>query len=349
MSQNAQSPLAGPRDVEELEEWLSRPSDTVVEALRAVDGDLVFLGVGGKMGPTMARMARRAFDRAGVGHRVVGVSRFRNPGVRQRLEEAGIETHVADLLDERDVRGLPDAAAVVSMSGFKFGTSDAPELAWATNCYVPALVCRRYRDTPMVAFSTGNVYGVVAPEGGGSIETDAPRPEGEYAMSALGRERIYEYFGKLQQTPVVILRLNYATELRYGVLVDLAQHIHLGQPVDVTTGYVNVIWLGDANAMSLVALQHAASPACVLNLAGPEIMATRDLCLRLAQRMNRPVQFVGCESERALLNNGSRGYARLGRPSVAIEQLLDWTADWVMRGGVTLGKPTQFQVRTGQF
>jgi nucleoside-diphosphate-sugar epimerase len=341
--------LSAPQNVDDLEELLSRPTDSVVQALQALDGDIVFLGVGGKMGPTMARMARRAFDLAGVRHHVIGVSRFRNPASRQRLEDAGIHTQGADLLVEHDVRELPEAAAVVSMSGYKFGTRDTPEMTWATNCCVPALVCRRYPGTRMVAFSTGNVYGVVPHDSGGSRESDDPRPEGEYAMSALGRERIYEYFSKLQRTPMVILRLNYATELRYGVLVDLAQHIHLGQPVDVAMGYVNVIWLGDANAMTLVALRHAASPACILNLAGPEIVATRDLCLRLAQRMHRPVQFVGRESDLALLNNGHHGYELLGRPLVTTEQMLEWTADWVARGGATLGKPTQFQVRSGQF
>ncbi|MHB8970309.1 MAG: NAD-dependent epimerase/dehydratase family protein [Pirellulaceae bacterium] len=349
MSRNAQSPWPAPRDVDALEELLSRPSDSVVAALQALDGDLVLLGVGGKMGLTMARMARRAFDQAGVRHRVIGVSRFRNPALRQRLEEAGVLTQVADLLDEQAVRALPDAAGVVSMSGYKFGTRDAPALAWATNCYVPALVCRRYRGTRMVAFSTGNVYGPVPHDRGGSREGDEPCPSGEYAMSALGRERIYEYFSTLHPTPIVILRLNYATELRYGVLVDLAQQIQLGQPVDVTMGYVNVIWLGDANAMTLLALGHATSPACVLNLAGPEIVATRDLCLRLAQRLNRSVQFVGHESELALLNNGSQGHQRLGRPVVTTEQMIDWTADWLAHGGATLGKPTQFQVQSGQF
>ena len=349
MARDTQLPLSAPRDVDALEELLSRPSDPVVETLQALDGDLVFLGVGGKMGPTMARMARRAFDLAGVRHRVIGVSRFRNPAIRQRLEDAGIQTQVADLLDEHAVHALPDAAGVVSMSGYKFGTRDTPGLTWATNCYVPALVCRRYRDTRMVAFSTGNVYGPVPHDSGGSIESDEPCPSGEYAMSALGRERIYEYFSTLHPTPLVVLRLNYATELRYGVLVDLAQHIHLGQPVDVTMGYVNVIWLGDANAMTLVALQHATSPACILNLAGPEIMATRDLCLRLARRLKRPVQFVGHESELALLNNGRQGHELLGYPVVTTEQMIDWTADWIAHGGVTLGKPTHFQVRSGQF
>jgi nucleoside-diphosphate-sugar epimerase len=346
---HAELPLPGPRSVESLDEHLSCPPDTVVQALQALDGDIVFLGVGGKMGPTMARMARRAFDLAGVRRQVIGVSRFRDPAVRQQLEEWGIRTHVCDLLDERDVQSLPEAAYVVSMSGYKFGTRDTPELTWATNCCIPALVCRRYRDSRMVAFSTGNVYGLVPPAPGGSREGDALRPDGEYAMSALGRERIYEYFSKLRQTPIVILRLNYATELRYGVLVDLAQQIHAGRPVDVTMGYVNVIWLGDANAMTLLALRHTTSPARILNLAGPDILSTREICVQLARRMDRPVQFVGRERDEALLSNGHGGYEFMGRPVVSSAQMLYWTADWIARGGPTLGKPTQFQTRTGQF
>ena len=349
MSAPDEQPLPGLSDVEALEEHLSAPPDSVVEALQALDGDLVFLGVGGKMGPTMARMARRAFDLAGVRHQVLGVSRFRNPAVRERLEAWGVRTSVCDLLDEHDVPALPDAAYVVSMSGFKFGTRTAPEQAWATNCCIPALVCRRYRDSRIVAFSTGNVYGLVPPGPGGSRESDEPHPDGEYAMSALGRERIYEYFSKLQPTPLVILRLNYATELRYGVLVDLAQQIYAGQPVDVTMGYVNVIWLGDANAMTLLALPHATSPARILNLAGPDILATRDLGTQLARRLDRPVEFVGLERDEALLSNGHAAYALLGRPRISSQQMIYWTADWIARAGPTLGKPTHFQTQTGQF
>jgi nucleoside-diphosphate-sugar epimerase len=332
-----------------LEEFLSQPNEAAVRAMQALEGDLVFLGVGGKMGPTMARMARRACDLAGVKHRVMGVSRFRDPGVRQRLEQAGVITHVADLLHEADVRELPAAASVVSMSGFKFGASAAPELAWATNCYAPALICRRYHDAHIVAFSTGNVYGLVPRSSGGSVENDRLEPVGEYAMTALGRERMYAYFSLAQQTPLVILRLNYATELRYGVLVDLAQQVLAGEPIDVSMGYVNVIWLGDANAMTLAALRHAVSPARIVNLAGPEILSIRDICLTLGARMGKLPRFCGQESEQALLNNGRQGHTLLGHPHVSTAQMLEWTADWVAGGGELLGKPTHFQVRSGQF
>jgi nucleoside-diphosphate-sugar epimerase len=253
------------------------------------------------------------------------------------------------LLDERQVAALPEAAGVVSMSGYKFGTRAAPHVTWATNCCIPDLICRRYRGRPIVAFSTGNVYGMVPRESGGSRETDVPRPEGEYAMAALGRERVYEYFSACEQTPVVVLRLNYATELRYGVLVDLAQQIQAGQAVDVTMGSVNVIWLADANAMTLVALKHAASPARILNLAGADILGTRDVAQRLAHGLGQPVQFVGREGETALLSNAQAAYALLGRPVMPASQMIDWTAQWVAHGGPTLGKPTHFQVHTGEF
>jgi nucleoside-diphosphate-sugar epimerase len=349
LSSFAPPPLPAPSDVEALEERLSRPPENVIEVLRALDGDIVFLGVGGKMGPTMARMAQRAFALAGVRRRVIGVSRFRDPAVRQRLETWGIETCACDLLDHDAVSSLPAAPYVVSMSGFKFGTREDPEQTWATNCGIPVQVCPRYRDSRLVAFSTGNVYGPVLPASGGSRETDEPRPDGQYAMSALGRERIYAYFSRQQQTPTVILRLNYATELRYGVLVDLAQQISADQEIDVAMGFVNVIWLGDANAMTLLALQHATCPARILNLAGPDILATRDLADRLARRMGRPVRCVGAERPEALLSNGHLGYQFLGEPAVSAEHMICWTAEWIARRGPTLGKPTHFQTHTGQF
>ncbi len=249
-----------PQSVEELELLLSEPSAAVIRLLGDLPGDIVFLGVGGKMGPTMARMARRASDLAGVTRRVIGVSRFSTPGLRQRLESWDIETIACDLLDPDAVNQLPDAPLVISMAGYKFGAAQNPEMTWATNCLAPALICRRFRHSRIVAFSTGNVYGLVPCSSGGSLETDPLQPDGEYAMAAVGRERICAYCSKAFHTPLVLLRLNYATELRYGVLVDLAQRVWQRQAIDVSMSYVNVIWLGDANNMSLLALQHAATP-----------------------------------------------------------------------------------------
>lgn len=349
MSTDTQGDGSPPGNVEELEEVLSRPPARLIEACRGVQGDLILLGVGGKMGPTMARMARRAFDQAGARGRVIGVSRFRSSGLRPRLEEWGVETIACDLMDCRQVQNLPDAPNVIAMSGFKFGASERPDLAWATNCYMPALICGRYHDSRIVAFSTGNVYGLVSRASGGSVESDPPRPDGEYAMTALGRERMYEYFSQQDQIPVVLLRLNYATELRYGVLVDLARQVASQEPIDLSMSYVNVIWLGDANAMALQAMAHAASPARIINLAGPEILSVRGVCSRLGQRLGVAPRFVGSESEDALLNNGQLGYQLLGYPLMPVDRILDWTAQWIEQGGPLLDKPTHFQNRSGKF
>jgi nucleoside-diphosphate-sugar epimerase len=341
--------MSMPTDVEQLEELLSRPPASLIQQCGRLEGDLVLLGVGGKMGPTMARMAQRAMQEAGVHHRVIGVSRFRQGTLRERLAAWGVETIACDLLDERQVQQLPAAPHVVAMTGFKFGVREHPEQAWAANCYMPALISHRYRDSRMVAFSTGNVYGMVPRSSGGSVESDSPRPDGEYAMTALGRERIYQYFSKRHGTPVALLRLNYATELRYGVLVDLAQQVAAGKPIDVSMSYVNVIWQADANAMALAALHHTATPARILNLAGPEILATRDICSRMGQLLDVSPQLVGQQHDDALLNNGQGAYELLGRPTMPASRMIQWTAQWIGRGGPTLGKPTHFQTRSGQF
>ncbi len=235
------------------------------------------------------------------------------------------------------------------MAGFKFGASQTPALAWASNCYLPSLVFRRYCQSRIVVFSTGNVYGMVPRDAGGSVETDQLRPDGDYAMATVGRERLVQYFSEHWDVPTVLLRLNYATELRYGVLVDLAQRIHLGQPVDVSMGYVNVIWLGDANAMSLLSLRDVAVPTTVLNMVGPDILNTRALAEKLGQYMDRPVRIEGTEQADAILSKGELAYQRWGRPHMTVDQMLQWTADWVTNDRPSLGKPTHFQTRTGEF
>ncbi len=341
------SPL--PQDVEALEEMLSFPPPRLVDAFGRLSGDLLILGVGGKMGPTLARMARRASDAAGAGRRIIGVSRFASSDVRARLESWGIETVAADLLEEGALERLPDAENVVFMAGFKFGASDNPSLTWAMNCYLPAMVTRHYRYSRIAAFSSGNVYGPVPVASEGSRETDPPRPVGEYAMSVLGRERLFEHFSRTLGTPMTILRLNYAVELRYGVLLDLATNINLGRPVDVTMGAVNVIWQAEANAMALESLLYASSPPWVVNLAGHEILKVREVCQTLGELLGKPGEIIGTEAPDALLSDGRAGYEVLGRPQVSAAQMLQWTADWVRRGGVTLGKPTHFESRDGNF
>ena len=334
--------------VDALEDLLSDPPPHLVDATRGSTGDLIVLGAGGKMGPTLARMARRAADAAGVTRRVFAASRFGSATVRQRLEAAGVNTMVCDLLDDRAVMRLPDAADVVYMAGMKFGATGQAALTWAENCLIPATVCRRYASSRIVAFSTGNVYPLVR-AGQGSRESDPIAPAGEYAMSCVGRERIFEYFSRATSTAVTVVRLNYACELRYGVLVDLAHRVWSGAPVDLTTGYFNVIWQGDANAMSLAAVACADVPPCVLNVTGPEELSVRGVSGELGARMNRQVIFTGAEAGDALLSDASRAFARFGRPRVQAGQLIAWIADWTMRGGDTLGKATKFEIRDGKF
>jgi len=338
-----------PTTVAQLEDELSAPNAAVVRALSELAGDILVLGVGGKMGPTLARMAVRASQQAGLSRRVIGVSRFSSAAARQQLADAGVETIACDLLDERALERLPDAPLVICMTGLKFGAASNPALTWAMNCYLPALISRRYRESRIAVFSSGNVYGTVPVETGGSAETDAANPIGEYAITVLGRERMFEYFSRERGLPVALLRLNYATELRYGVLVDLARKVLAGEPVDLAMGYVNVIWQAEANAMALISLLHAATPPRILNIAGPEILRVRDVCEEFGRLFGKPNEFVGQESPDALLNNAARSYELLGRPVVPAQQMIRWTADWVQRGGASLGKPTHFESRDGKF
>jgi nucleoside-diphosphate-sugar epimerase len=337
------------RDAAHLDDLLSEPSAAAIDGIRAAGGDILVLGAGGKMGPTLARMARRAMDAAGLRFRTIAVARFSSTQLRHTLEAHGVETIPCDLLDETAVEALPDAPNVIFMAGRKFGSTGDEPLTWAMNTHVPAIVCRRYRKSRIVAFSTGNVYGLIPRGRGGSREEDVPAPIGEYAMSCLGRERIFQYFSAANGTRVAILRLNYAVEMRYGVLVDLAQRIAGGGPIDLAMGYVNVIWQGDANAMALAALAHTSSPALILNVAGPEELSVRAISEDLARRMGSTVSFAGTEMNDALLSNATRGYDVCGKPRVDTARLLTWTADWVQRGGESLWKPTHFESRAGRF
>jgi nucleoside-diphosphate-sugar epimerase len=334
---------------EMLDDLLSEPSAPVVDAMRRARGDLIVLGAGGKMGPTLARMARRAIDSAGVPRRVIAVSRFSTRGLRDAFEQYGIATIACDLLDRRSVAALPDAADVVFMAGMKFGASGQPSLTWAENCFMPALVCERYRESRIAAFSTGNVYPLVRAGSGGSRESDDPAPAGEYAMSCLGRERMFEHFSRTNGTRLAIIRLNYACELRYGVLVDIARRVLAGEAVDVTMGYLNAIWQGDANAMALCSLDHAASPPFVINVAGADELRVREVASTFGRLLERPVRLTGAEAPDALLSNGRRAIELFGPPRVGTEQLMDWIADWQLAGRETLGKPTKFEVRDGKF
>jgi nucleoside-diphosphate-sugar epimerase len=337
------------RDVSELENLLSEPSPGAIDTLRRLEGDLILLGVGGKMGPTLARMAKRASVQVGVPRRVIGVSRFTAPGEEANLREHGVETIRCDLLDEDAVARLPDVPNVVFMTGMKFGSTGQEALTWAMNAYLPSIVCKKYRRSRIVAFSTGNVYGLVPVGSGGSRETDTPNPVGEYAMSCLGRERMFEHFSRTLQIPMTLIRLNYACELRYGVLVDLAKKVWREELIDLDMGYFNVMWQGDANAMSLQTFDLLAAPPAVVNLTGPETLSVRDVATELGKLMRKAPRFVGKEADTALLSNAQPLLERFGPPRVSAGQLILWIADWVMHGGPTLGKPTHFESREGRF
>lgn len=338
--------------MEMLEALLSAPTAGVVTALRQTPGDIALLGAGGKMGPSLARMARRAADIADAGNtprRIIAVSRFSEPGLEESLRALGIEAIAADLLDEASLNCLPDAPNVVFMTGMKFGASGNAAHTWAMNAWLPGLICARYRGSRVAAFSTGNVYGLRPVAGGGSVESDALQPQGEYAMSCLGRERIFEYFSRERGMPLSTIRLNYACEMRYGVLVDLAWKVWRGEPISLEMGYFNVIWQGDANAAALQALPHAASPPFVINVTGPEILRVRDVCAAFAAMMGKPAHFVGAEAPDALLNDARRATELFGPPQVSANILIRWVAEWVMQGGASLDRPTHFEVRDGRF
>ncbi len=283
----------------------------------------------------------------------MAVSRFSQAGLRERLEADGVQTHSCDLLDPRQLRRLPDAPLVVQMTGFKFGASRDPSLAWAMNCHLPAMVAQRFADSRIVAFSTGNVYPLVEPSTGGCTEEHPCGPIGEYAMTALGRERLLQYFSRQHQTPLTLLRLNYAVEMRYGVLVDLARQVLGNQPIDVAMSHVNVIWQADANAAALAAIELGEVGGRVLNIAGPEMLSVREVAERFGQLLNREPVFRGPADGRAggpsLLNNGSAARRLWGPPRVDASRLIEWTASWLGRGLPTLDKPTHFQVADGKF
>lgn len=337
------------RDVEQLEEMLSEPTAGAIETMGRLQGDMLILGVAGKIGPTLARMAKRASDAAGAKRRIIGVGRNLTGEMKTRLEKHGIETLTCDLLDQAQLDGLPDAPNVIYMPAMKFGATGQEALTWALNTYLPGMVARRFRKSRIVAYSTGNVYGLSPVAKGGSVETDVPCPVGEYAMSCLGRERMFQHFGQTLKIPIALFRLNYATEMRYGVLVDLAQQVWTGQTIDLSMGYFNVIWQGDANAMTLQSFDHAASPPFVINVTGPEILKVREVGTQFGRLMKKEVRFTGSEAPDALLSNSGKAFDLFGHPRVTADQLIHWIACWTMRGGPLLGKPTHFENREGNF
>lgn len=335
--------------VEALEGQLTTPSPALVTDLAERAGDLVILGAGGKMGPTLAVLARRAMDQAGrTDDRVVAVSRWSDRHAAIALQEQGVHTVSIDLLAE-DSTTMPDGTDVIFMAGAKFGTSSAPHLAWAVNAALPDRVARRYRDSRIAVLSTGNVYPFMAIDGPGSAETDPTDPVGEYAMSCLGRERVFEYAAASRHTPVSIIRLNYAVDLRYGVLMDIAARILAGTPIDVTTSVFNVVWQGYANEVVLRSLGHASTDPFVLNVTGPETVQVRQVAMDMAARLDRPVSFTGRPAGDALTADASKCHRMFGYPPVSASTLAQWQAEWMAAGMPTSSKPTKFDVRDGRY
>ena len=332
-------------DVADLEDALSRPSQALIDTLATVPGEIMVLGVGGKMGPTLARMARRAAP----GKRVIGVARFSEAGLRERLEAQGIECIEADLLSRDAIAALPDVANIVFMAGRKFGSAGSEWLTWAMNAHVPALVAERFRKSRIVAFSTACVYPFVGTGTNGATEDVPPTaPSGEYANSCVARERLFEHFSHQHRTPGRLIRLSYAIDMRYGVLHDVAQKILHRETIDLAMGYANIIWQGEANDWTLRSLAHCDTPSSPLNLSGPKI-SIRDAALALGQRLGIEPVLKGQEAPTAWLVDSSQAYGLFGRPQVSLDTMLDWTADWARRGGASLGKPTHYEARDGKY
>jgi nucleoside-diphosphate-sugar epimerase len=338
-----------PSTVEELEDLLTTPSDALVADLASLEGDIMVIGGAGKMGPTLAVLAQRALDKAATGQKVIAVSRFSDAAARQRLDAAGVTTIAADLQDDQALASLPDTPNIVYMLGTKFGTTGREYQTWAVNAYLAGKVAERFPKSRFTVFSSGNIYPFRPVTQGGADESVTPDPIGEYAQSCLARERLFEYASRVNGTPVAIFRLNYAIDLRYGVLYDIAAQVHAGQPVDVTMGNVNVIWQGDANSIALRSLTVASSPPEVLNVTGPETVSTRWLVGEFAKRFGVEPKVTGEEASTALLSNASKALSRFGNPSVSIGTMIDWVASWIEAGGPALNKPTHFQEREGNF
>ncbi|WP_407267905.1 NAD-dependent epimerase/dehydratase family protein [Radiobacillus sp. PE A8.2] len=337
------------KTIDELENKLSEPSAKLVEDISTLGGDIIILGVGGKMGPSLAKLAKNAIDQAGVDKKVIAVSRFSSQAARIDLENHGIETIAADLLNEGDLQKLPEVENVIYMAGNKFGTTGKEHLTWAMNAYLPGRVAEKYKNARIVSFSSGNIYPFTSIASGGASEDVAPGPIGEYAQSCLGRERVFEHFSRKYDIPLVQFRLNYAIDMRYGVLLEIAKSVKENKPIDLTMGHVNVIWQGDANEMAIRSLAIAETPPRLLNITGPETVSIKWVAERFGSLLETEPIFIHQEQGTALLNNASQSHQLFGYPRVSLRQMIDWTAEWVQEDGATLNKPTHFQEREGAF
>jgi nucleoside-diphosphate-sugar epimerase len=338
-------------DVEALEALLSHPTPELIESVSKLNGDITILGVGGKMGPTLARLLKNTINASGKNYRVIGVDRFHEGSerVRQMIEDNGIETVTCEMLEWDQLDALEKTPNVIYMAGFKFGSAQNEALTWAINTYLPGMVVQAFRGSRITALSSGNIYPFIPPSHGGSRETDPVAPIGEYAQSTLGRERIFSYWSGATETPVTLVRLNYAAELRYGVLLDIAETVYRGEPVDVTMGAMNCIWQGDANTAIIQSLELAEAPPRVLNLTGPETLSLRRVAGEFGRLFDLEAEYTGEEAETALLNNAADCFKLYGLPKVNAYRIMEWIAHWVKKGNPTLSKPTHFQTRNGKF
>lgn len=336
-------------DEQQLEELISTPTAETVKLFEELEGDIMILGIAGKIGPSLGLMAKRACELAGVNKRIIGVSRFRSPDEKERIEQLGIETLQGDLLDRDFLESLPKIKNIFFLAGIKFGSEDNRALTWAMNTYLPALVVEYFKESRIVAYSTGCVYPLVSTASGGSTESDLPLPVGEYAQSCLGRERMFEYGSQKNNTPLSIIRLNYAVEPRYGVLVDIANKVKNEVPIDLSMGYFNAIWQGDSNTMVLQSLAQAAVPAFVVNVTGEEILSVKEVARRFGELFKVETTLIGKESKTALLSNSKKAFDLFGKPNTPISKVIKWVAHWLEDEKRTLGKPTHFEVRDGKY
>jgi len=336
-------------NVEEVYKNTLLPSSDLVADIARLEGDIIILGVGGKMGPSLAKLAKLAVDKAGVKKRVIGVSRFSEKGLEKELNQAGIETISADLLEDDQLQALPDVKNVLYLAGTKFGTTGQESFTWAMNSYLPGRVAQKYKNSCIVVFSTGNVYHLTPVTQGGATEDQPPEPVGEYAQSCLGRERLFQYYASKNNTPTLIYRLNYANDVSYGVLMDIAKSVHQEKPIDLRMGNVNVIWQGDANEIAIRALHHCQVPAKLLNVTGPETTSVRWIALEFGKLFNKKQLFENEESTTALLSNAAESFRLMGYPKTSLREMIELLASWINHGGKTMNKPTHFQEREGKF
>ena len=335
--------------VEELENKLSEPSKRLLEDIAKIQGDIMILGLGGKMGPSLAKLLKRAIDAVGISKKVIGASRFTNEALYNEMVDFGIECYRSDLLDDAALNKLPGAENIIYMAGNKFGTAGNEQFTWAMNAYLPGRVAEKYKNSNIVVFSTGNVYPFMSIESGGATESVPPAPIGEYAQSCLGRERVFEHFAIKNSTKMLLFRLNYALDLRYGVLLEIAKKVISQKPIDLSMGHVNVIWQGDANEYAIRSLLHCESPAHILNITGPETIPVQWLAEQFGEHFKATPIFVNQPAETALLNNASRAFDLFGIPLVSLHEMIMMTVEWVTTGGKEIGKPTHFQERKGEF